>query len=66
MHRAGWKPGSKTEYRWRSTLNTYAFPSLGAKRVDRITTHDVMDLLTPIWQREEIPRRRHSSGRSRR
>ena len=49
MHRAGWKPGSKTEYRWRSTLNTYAFPSLGAKRVDRITTHDVMDLLTPIW-----------------
>ena len=49
MHRAGWKAGSKTEHRWRSTLEIYAFPTLRAKPVDRITTGDIMNLLTPIW-----------------
>ena len=49
MHRAGWKEGSKTEYRWRSTLETYAFPRLEAKRIDRITSSDVMHVLEPIW-----------------
>ena len=49
MHREGWKDGSKTEYRWRSTLKTYAYPWLEAKRVDRITTSDVMHVLEPIW-----------------
>ena len=49
MHRAGWKEGGTTEYRWRSTLETYVYPRLGAKPVDRITTADVMRVLKPIW-----------------
>ena len=34
---------------WRSTLQTYAFPLIGDKAVDAITSSDVMDALTPIW-----------------
>ena len=49
LYSKGWKPGSKTEHRWRSTLTIYAYPTLGSKRVDRITTADIMGLLAPIW-----------------
>ena len=49
LYSKGWKPGSKTEHRWRSTLKIYAYPTLGSKPVDRITTADVMGLLAPIW-----------------
>ncbi len=34
---------------WRSTLGTYANPVIGNKRVDEITTADVMAVLDPIW-----------------
>ena len=49
VYRVGWKKGGRTEQRWRSTLETYAYPRLGAKPVDRITTADVMHVLQPIW-----------------
>lgn len=49
LHRKGWKPGSRTEHRWRSTLKIYVFPTLADKRVDQITTADIMGLLAPIW-----------------
>jgi integrase len=34
---------------WRSTLETYAFPAIGAKHVGSITEDDVEAILTPIW-----------------
>ena len=49
IHREGWKDGAKTEQQWRARLRDYALPVLGNKRVDRITTADVMDILEPIW-----------------
>ena len=34
---------------WKASLERFAFPIIGDKRVDTITTADVMDILTPIW-----------------
>ena len=34
---------------WLKTLERYAFPSIGDRRVDRIDRTDVLGVLTPIW-----------------
>ena len=39
----------KHAHQWESTLATYAFPVLGQKPVDSVTTADVLTVLTPIW-----------------
>ena len=49
IHSPGWRDGGKTAKSWRSTLCMYAYPRLGAKRVDWITASDVMAVLNPIW-----------------
>jgi len=47
-HEAGWR-NPKHRAQWRSTLSTYAYPHLGYKSVDQITTDDVVAALQPIW-----------------
>ena len=49
LHRAGWKAGSKTERQWRNSFEAHVFPSLGRKRIDQITTADVLAVLEPLW-----------------
>lgn len=49
LHAATWKDGGRTARIWMARLDQYAHPSLGAKRVDSITTSDVLDILMPIW-----------------
>jgi hypothetical protein len=44
---SGWR-NEKHRAQWRSTLTTYAAP-LAEKRVDAITTEDVLGVLKPIW-----------------
>jgi integrase len=34
---------------WTSTLQTYAFPTIGNKPLDEIDTDDILEILTPIW-----------------
>ena len=34
---------------WRNTLATYAFPTIGSKKVDEITSADIRKILSPIW-----------------
>ncbi len=58
LHAAKWKPGGKSEEHWRSSLQTYAYPHLGTKRVDLITTANVMACLTPIWHNKPETARR--------
>jgi integrase len=41
---------AKHKAQWRSTLDTYASPVLGQKRVRDITLQDVLRVLEPIWQ----------------
>ncbi len=45
---AGWK-NKKHVKQWLSTLERYAFPSLGTKSLDAITPADVAETLRPVW-----------------
>ena len=45
IHRPTWRPGGKSAEQWESSLRQYAFPRLGAKYVDTLTTADVMAVL---------------------
>lgn len=40
----------KHKAQWINTLTTYAFPAIGDRRIDKVTSGDVRDLLVPIWQ----------------
>lgn len=44
----GWRNG-KHKDQWLSTLQTYAFPSLGAKMVSDIDAAAIQSVLLPIW-----------------
>ena len=49
LHSETWKAGSRLPHKWEQTLRDYAFPKIGAKRIDTITTADVLAVLVPIW-----------------
>lgn len=46
--RPGWK-NTKHAAQWISTLETYVFPKIGAKKLDAVTPADCADVLRPIW-----------------
>ena len=52
IHGAAWKAGGRTAENWQTTLRQYAYPCLGRKGVDQVTTADVMAALLPIWTRK--------------
>ena len=49
MHAKGWREGGRSEEVWRSSLGRLVFPSIGQKRIDKITTADVIGIVEPIW-----------------
>ena len=49
IHSGGWKDGGKSAKQWRASLSEYAYPRIGDKGVDQVTTADVMAVLLPIW-----------------
>lgn len=56
-HKDGWKNG-KHAAQWLTTLETYAFPLLGAVKVNEIGMPEVRDVLLPIWlEKPETARR---------
>lgn len=46
--RPGWK-NAKHAAQWISTLETYVFPKIGAKKLDAVTPADCANVLRPIW-----------------
>ena len=60
IHRATWKPGTKCEQHWRGTLRHHVLPRIGRKRVDQITTADVMGVLLAddFWNRRNATAKR--------
>lgn len=46
--RNGWK-NAKHAAQWSSTLEKYAYPVIGRKNVQDITTEDILRILNPIW-----------------
>ncbi|MBL4618634.1 MAG: integrase arm-type DNA-binding domain-containing protein [Marinicaulis sp.] len=45
---AVWK-NRKHLNQWINTVNTYAAPTIGDRRLDQITTPDILKVLSPIW-----------------
>ena len=48
-HSAGWR-NAKHAAQWSSTLETYAYPEIGALPVQHVDTTLVMNILDPIWR----------------
>ena len=48
LYRPNWK-SAKHAGQWMTTLRDYAYPKIGQKRVDWITSADIMAVLLPIW-----------------
>ena len=58
IHKPTWRDGGKSAGQWEASLRQHVFPRLGTKRVDTITTADVMAVLLPIWtEKAETARR---------
>lgn len=47
-HAPGWR-NPKHAAQWLSTLEQYAFPVIGAHRVDQLDTPEILRVLAPIW-----------------
>src|SRR5689334_14073183 len=47
-HKASWR-NEKHRAQWINTLETYAFPTIGATPVSAIESPDVLKVLAPIW-----------------
>ena len=58
VQRLGWKDGGRQEAIWRRRLEAYLLPKLARRRIDQITTADVMGVLVPIWQDKHETARR--------
>lgn len=52
-----WK-GTRSAEQWRSSLRRFAHPVIGSKRVDQITSADVLAVLTPIWSGKRVTAQR--------
>ena len=59
IHRPSWRSGSRYESQWRGTLRRYAVPRFGDKRVNEITTADVMGALLAddFWNQKRVTAR---------
>ena len=55
---AGWKDEGKSEKQWRASLRDYVMDRIGQKRVNEITTADLMAVLIPHWQTKNETMRR--------
>ena len=58
LHEVGWRDGGKSAKQWRASLEAYAMPRLGRRRVSDINTADVMAVLLPIWNEKRETARR--------
>ena len=47
-----WKLGGKSLQLWRASLAAYAYPVLGEKKVNEITSADVLHVIEPIWNKK--------------
>ena len=57
IHAESWK-SDRSESQWRASMRDYVLPRLARKRVDAVTTADVMAVLLPIWSTKRETARR--------
>ncbi len=49
--RDGWK-NAKHAAQWSSTLERYAYPVIGRKQIQDVTTEDILRIVQPIWSKK--------------
>ena len=49
LHAPNWRSRERAVMQWKSSLSTYAFGPLGARRVSEIQVQHVLEALLPIW-----------------
>ena len=57
LRRSSWKDPDAMEVRWRSSMERYALPRIGKRRVDAITPAALLSVLQPIWAPMDEARR---------
>lgn len=57
LHKATWR-NPKHGQQWINTLEKHVFPHIGSKRIDTVTSADVLAVLTPIWNKNNETARR--------
>ena len=57
IHSGLWKQPGKTKRQWQGCLRDHAYPRIGDKGIDQVTTADIMSVLLPLWTR------RHATAR---
>ena len=65
IHSANWKDSGRSEEIWRARMRDYVLPQLGRKRVDAITSSDVLSVLLPSWATKRETMRRTKQRLSR-
>jgi len=48
QHKGRWK-NQEHRHQWITTLETYVFPKIGKRRIDQISTPEIVAVLSPIW-----------------
>ena len=57
LNAGAWR-NRRSESQWRASLMEYVYPHVGNKRVDAITSADVLEVLAPIWTTKATTARR--------
>ena len=57
LRRDGWKNPAAMDARWRSSMERHALHRIGNRRVDAVTTANLLALLEPIWTAMDEARR---------
>ena len=55
---SAWKDASTSRHKWKASLAAYAIPVFGTKRVDAITSDDVLAAVLPIWADKRVTAQR--------
>lgn len=55
--KGGWR-NEKHRNQWVTTLERYVYPHIGQRRIDQITTPEIVMFLTPLWLEKEATARR--------
>ena len=58
IHKGAWRKGGKTASHWESSLRSHAFPHIGGRSLDRISTADMMTVLLPLWTSKYVTARK--------
>ena len=58
IYKGAWRAGGKTASQWEGSLRDHAFPQIGRRSVDQLTTADMMAVLLPLWTSKYVTARK--------